>query len=598
VRAFPTAEGFGAGAVGGRGPDGTTTAQRQVIYVTNLNDSGSGSLREALLTSGPRFVLFKVAGNIEIESRILITDPYLTVAGQWAPNGGVCIRAAPGFHQSVIECKTHNVIFRHVKMRSGFVGDQYPNPTAGSAGDSSRNLHNNDPSLHDVIYDHCSFTWGTDICAATSYGNGITFQWCIISECLHDAGHDLGLHSKAFNHSFGDLNNLHYNITDHHNLISSSEQRHPQLAGSGGDVEVINNVMHHCTNVGINVNTSPTSPPLNQTGRIVKNYFQDLANYPSNREVKIGSPRGATTKIYVFGNKGPSRPTDTEAQYLSVNGDDRSPAMGGTAGDDPITTTDPTCGGQFNAVPVYPVTEESAQSAFNRITSATPTVGALEPVQDPTDARIITNARTNARAVPGGPNQGLLNHPGQTETPDNITWDGGYTDLTTIGSPRPTDTNDDGIPDAHPLAGTTALALAANGYTNLENYLNELAGDTIPSGNDGIGTGAVPTIGAVPAATATGVIVGPAAGGAVVGLGAVPVVTATGDEAPTPAASAYIPGQRVKCWDDEVDRLVLVTMLTVTDPADIRFDDGRTATVALSEVRYARYWDVLMPVDD
>ena len=89
--AFPGAEGFGAAAVGGRG--GT------VIEVTNLNDSGPGSFRAAVGASGPRTVVFRVGGTIELQSTILFTNPYITIAGQSAPGGGIAFKNSLYFNR-------------------------------------------------------------------------------------------------------------------------------------------------------------------------------------------------------------------------------------------------------------------------------------------------------------------------------------------------------------------------------------------------------------------------------------------------------------------------------------------------------------------
>src|SRR5687768_16161898 len=105
VKAFPDAIGFGTNTRGGRGG--------QIIYVTNLDDSGNGSLRSALTASGPRLVLFRVSGTITLEGDIRIKEPYLTIAGQTAPGEGVQIRGAH------IRIEIHDVIIRYLKVRSG-----------------------------------------------------------------------------------------------------------------------------------------------------------------------------------------------------------------------------------------------------------------------------------------------------------------------------------------------------------------------------------------------------------------------------------------------------------------------------------------------
>ena len=113
VKAFPTAEGFGAGAVGGRGG--------RVIEVLNLNDAGPGSLRDAMEASGPRIVVFRVSGAITLESAIRVSTPYLTVAGQTSP-GGVQIKGngqPEGDWGVWFVNGAHDIIVRHLRVRMG-----------------------------------------------------------------------------------------------------------------------------------------------------------------------------------------------------------------------------------------------------------------------------------------------------------------------------------------------------------------------------------------------------------------------------------------------------------------------------------------------
>ena len=113
VKAFPTAEGFGAFAVGGR--------SGRVVEVTNLNDGGPGSLRAAMEASGPRIVVFRVSGTITLKSAIRVSTPYLTVAGQTSP-GGVQVRGTgqPDGDWGVWFVNgAHDIIVRHLRVRMG-----------------------------------------------------------------------------------------------------------------------------------------------------------------------------------------------------------------------------------------------------------------------------------------------------------------------------------------------------------------------------------------------------------------------------------------------------------------------------------------------
>ncbi len=167
LRSFPGAEGFGAFAKGGRGG--------RVIAVTNLNDTGPGSLREAIEAKGPRTVIFRVGGVIEAHSQLTIREPFITVAGQTAPGDGICIRADTRTHaDGFVLRQTHDVILRFLRVQLG-QGPQEPHYDDG--GDCI--------SIYDstnFIIDHCSTHWGTDeTLSATGTVDLYTVQWSIIS---------------------------------------------------------------------------------------------------------------------------------------------------------------------------------------------------------------------------------------------------------------------------------------------------------------------------------------------------------------------------------------------------------------------------------
>ena len=167
IPAFPGAEGFGAESVGGRGG--------RVIEVTNLNDSGPGSLRAAIEANGPRIVVFRVAGVIRLEGTIALRQPYITIAGQTAPGGGITIAGGS------IQVSTHNVIVRYLRWRG--LG-----PGLGGRGFISFRAFDN---LHDVIVDHCSASWNWDDNIDGWFNDppkpdmrNITVQNCLIADCL------------------------------------------------------------------------------------------------------------------------------------------------------------------------------------------------------------------------------------------------------------------------------------------------------------------------------------------------------------------------------------------------------------------------------
>lgn len=182
LKAFPGAEGFGTDTPGGRG--GT------VIKVTNLNNSGAGSLRAALEASGPRIVVFDVAGVIQLDERIEITEPFITIAGQTAPGDGIAIKGSP------IDIQTHDVIIRGLRLRIGDGSGDPPGSRDGiTLGPPWSNPGN--VEVYNVVIDHCSISWAIDenISSAPD-GSGtsgqiydITISNSIISEALDDSIH-------------------------------------------------------------------------------------------------------------------------------------------------------------------------------------------------------------------------------------------------------------------------------------------------------------------------------------------------------------------------------------------------------------------------
>ncbi|MHC4933496.1 MAG: hypothetical protein ACYTGV_15030 [Planctomycetota bacterium] len=144
--AFPGAEGFGAHSIGGRGG--------QVIEVTNLNDAGPGSLRAALEASGPRIVVFRVAGTIELDSSIEVQNPYLTVAGQTAPGDGITLKNSPLNAKTPLKIETYEVVIRYLRSRPG------SNP-ADSGTLDALTISNEEADVYNVIVDHSSFSWAT-----------------------------------------------------------------------------------------------------------------------------------------------------------------------------------------------------------------------------------------------------------------------------------------------------------------------------------------------------------------------------------------------------------------------------------------------------
>jgi pectate lyase len=233
-RAFPGAEGWAAFTPGGRGG--------RILRVTTLAPSGPGSLVEALDTKGPRIVVFEVGGVIDLSSqRVMIKEPFLTIAGQTAPSPGITLI------KQELQVATHDVVIRHLRVRTGEAGHA---KKSGWEADGLSTLS----GASNVIVDHCSFAWATDENLSVSgkafiganadewrrnTSHTITYSNNIIAEGLSRSTHSSGEHSK------GTL--VMDNSTEIlllRNLYANNSQRHP-LAKGGTWVAVVNNVIYN-----------------------------------------------------------------------------------------------------------------------------------------------------------------------------------------------------------------------------------------------------------------------------------------------------------------------------------------------------------------
>ncbi len=294
--AFPGAEGFGSETVGGRGGE--------VYIVTNLNDVGLGSLRYGIenrtikgTDTIPRVIVFNVCGNIQLAEPIDISLPYLTIAGQTAPNGGICIKNVPSNWGSCLRIYSHDIILRHLRIRPGVGSNGDQMDAIGISGDSKN-----------IIVDHCSISWATDETFQVWTGSSddcknIILQWSIISESL-----DFNIHPKGA-HGMGVLISEENtrNVSVHHNLLAHNSMRNPFIKTPDGVVEFVNNVIYNWGNGGLSgeIDNSEGDQKVNFVG----NYYKEgsrTTSYSEALTLQDFNNQNSTNndlKIYLDNNK-------------------------------------------------------------------------------------------------------------------------------------------------------------------------------------------------------------------------------------------------------------------------------------------------------
>jgi len=400
--AFPGAEGFGALATGGRG--GT------VYHVTNLNDAGPGSFRDAV-SQPNRIVVFDVGGVIKIGKEIE-TSSNLTIAGQTAPGEGICI-----YGNGVSLGGQSNIIIRYMRFRQGIAGDR-GKKTLGM--DRASN----------IIVDHCSVEWGRwDDIGLTVGTTAVTVQNCIMAEGIHPQ-------------SFGALIDTVTNITLSHNLWMSNESRNPKAKGT---IQYINNVVYDWGITGLCGGHSAADHYLD----VINNYF--IKGPASNNQMA-----------------GQFLPTDhvfQEGNFIDLDRD-------GTLNGRPVTTDDftdkngvPTFVKTPTMHPAIAVTTQSAAAAYPKIVAE---VG-CSLHRDSVDLRLIGELATlgakghtlNHKDDKGEALAGGLGEIKSGPTPVDTDGD---------GIPDAWETAH-GLDPKNPA---DAAKLDASGYSNLEVYLNSL----------------------------------------------------------------------------------------------------------------------------
>ena len=268
--AFPSAEGYGKHATGGKGG--------LVYTVTNLNDDGEGSLRKGIVKKGARTIVFAVSGVIELKSKLDVNKGKgdLSILGQTAPGEGITIKFYP------FTIKADNVILRYLRFRMGDV-NKYEGDALGCG------------NTNNVIIDHCSISWGTDENASFYNNKDFTLQYCIISEALNNSVHEKGAH--GYGGIWGGVR-----ASFHHNLIASNNSRNPRFSGSSTTENPENEFVDFRNNVIYNWGENSIYGGEKGTYNMVNNYFKSGPATTSSKLDRIVSPSKPYGKFYVNGN--------------------------------------------------------------------------------------------------------------------------------------------------------------------------------------------------------------------------------------------------------------------------------------------------------
>lgn len=432
--AFPGAEGYGRFAIGGRGG--------KVVEVTNLNDDGPGSFREAVTNDiGPRTVVFNVSGNIVLKSRLVIGQPYITVAGQTAPGDGITITRAP------VGLTGDDGIVRFLRVRIG------SGTTYDGMGLTGANFS---------IIDHCSISWTIDESFSSRGAHHISLQRTLISEALNVAGHDKYEGGKMHGYAAtigGDIGSFH------HNLLAHNYGRNWSMGGGlngdgfySGRLDIRNNVVY-------NWGHRTTDGGANEVN-FVNNYYKPggatdifVALTADHEGVGKGSQR-----YYFDGNAMPG--------HFGLDNQEKGRRI--KISNNAIVDFE-----TFVDVPFFEsfVKTQSAVGAYKNVLSD---VGATQPKLDNHDKRIINETLKGTYSRKGKKS----NLPGMIDTEADS---GGFPNYASETRPESWDIDHDGLPnwweEAHglnPNSEENNFSEAnedgdKDGFTQLEDYLNWMA---------------------------------------------------------------------------------------------------------------------------
>ena len=511
--AFPGAEGHGRFVTGGRGG--------KIYHVTNLNDSGTGSFREAV-KSGKRIIVFDVAGVIALKSDLKFADN-ITILGQTAPSPGITLR------YYTVQPGSNNII-RFIRIRRG----QEKNINDGADASWQRNKTG-------IIFDHCSFSWSIDEVASFYDNNNFTMQWCTVAESLTNPGHSKGAHGyggiwggklASFHHNFvahlmnrgprfngarygwtGYTDNKEYSTykwqntvqaenVDFRNCVMYNAQGTCYGGPGGGQINIVNNYykagpshsLKGTTLNGLKVDIS-TGKERGSQDRITLVTLSTKDNSDKNHPELYDM----TSRYYINGNttettKG-SKTANKDWKGVSYdngipnqNGEYYSPDAKNFYGDAVAHTT---ISGKScvkikmdKPAPTGEVTTHSAAEAYEKVLA----YAGASLYRDEIDARYMEEAKTGTAKFKGS----ITKSPGIIDKVSDVK---GYTEANFGTGSRPADfdSDKDGIPDEwekanglNPNDASDALtySLDAKGYyTNIEVYANSLVENIMKAEN-------------------------------------------------------------------------------------------------------------------
>ena len=456
--AFPGAEGFGRYVTGGRGGS--------VYHVTNLNDSGTGSLRWALTQSGTKTIVFDVSGTIHLQSALNIGSN-TTIAGQTAPGDGICVADYP------CAIKGNNVIVRYMRFR---LGNKNVTKDGADGWDGFGGF-----DQKDWMIDHCSVSWSIDECLSVLGNKNTTVQWCLVAQSLVNSGHSKGAHGYGGNWGGS-------GASFHHNLIAHHGSRTPRLGPR--PTTQLDERMDYRNNVIYNFGGNGCYGGEGMKVNIVNNYYKPGPGSPTGAKgmriagIGIRTNEYVTTypayapalhlwgKYYVTGN--------VNSQYSQVTNDNWTYGM--------YNQIDASgCDGTYTAatrdsikidqpIDFILTTTHTAQKAYEKVLD----YAGASLHRDTFDEMIVGDTRNGLASHTGSElSRGFVNS--QDDNKPSGAGDDWSAWPTLNSTAAPADTDNDGMPDewedAHGLDKNNASdgnLSGDGGYTNLEVYLNTL----------------------------------------------------------------------------------------------------------------------------